>query len=56
MYCETCDRDIPDDQVVKRIEDDTFTAPYGDTFVDGGGKYEVFECPDCGAEVEGRDA
>lgn len=51
LTCDNCGKIFSEDEAVVTIEDDTFTAPFGDTFADGGGKYEVYECPDCGAEV-----
>lgn len=52
FYCEWCDKKVYKRDAVIIVEDDTFTAPYGDTFVDGGGKHQVETCPDCGEDLE----
>ena len=47
-YCEWCDIEIAEDQARMIIEDDAFSAPYGDQMgYVGGGQYLVATCPMC---------
>lgn len=52
FYCEWCDIEIPEENAKSRVEDDTFTAPYGDTFVSGGGECVVKTCPLCDYDLK----
>ncbi len=51
-YCQWCDKRVPVEEAEKRIVDNTFTAPYGDTFISGGDEYSVEICPECGEDLE----
>ncbi len=52
FYCEWCDKRVPVEEAEKRIEDDSFTAPYGDTFIYEKNINEVEICPDCYEDLE----
>lgn len=52
MFCNYCNKEIPEEEAEIRTEDDTFTAPYGDIFVNCGGKHQIYICPECGEDLE----
>ncbi len=52
FYCENCEKHFTEKEAKYRIENEEFTAPYGDTMTTGGGKYKVKTCPECGEDLE----
>ncbi len=52
FYCEWCEKQIKESEIEYRLEDDSFSAPYGDIFVPGGSIYRVEICPDCKEDLE----
>ena len=50
--CDFCQQWFDECDVVHRIEDQSFTAPYGDTFVLGGDVASVPICPICSDDME----
>ena len=50
--CEFCQDYYNENDVEHRIEDGTFTAPYGSTFVIGGTVASVPVCPICQDDLE----
>lgn len=50
--CDFCNVYCEESEVEHRIEDITFTAPYGSTFVLGGDVGSVPVCPVCGDDME----
>lgn len=52
FYCQWCDKKFHKHEANVRTESNVFTAPYGDTFVNGGGVFQVETCPYCGEDME----
>ena len=50
--CDFCQEWYDEQDVLHRIEDRTFTAPYGSTFVLGGDVGSVAVCPVCSDDLE----
>ena len=50
--CSFCNEWFIESQVEHRIEDSTFTAPYGSTFVLGGNVESIPVCPICKYDME----
>lgn len=50
--CPFCQEYYNEEDVQHRIEDSTFTAPYGSTFVLGGDVASVAVCPICSDDLE----
>ena len=53
--CDFCNVYCDENEVEHRIADETFTAPYGSTFVLGGDVSSVAVCPLCGDDMEAID-
>lgn len=50
--CDFCQEWFDEQQVEHRIEDQSFTAPYGSTWVIGGDLTSVPVCPVCDCDLE----
>ncbi len=51
-FCDSCGKTYNDDEVNIRTENNVFTAPFGDDFVNGGGVFQIETCPGCGDDLE----